>query len=115
MGDQLLQRGIEIKPFLQPVTDIHLYSNLDAEMGANGDITYVYIFSALAVIIILIACINFMNLATARSANRAQEVGMRKVLGAQRGQLMQQFLGESVILALTALFLSIGLVYLLTP
>lgn len=112
MGAQLAQRGIELNPFLQPVTDIHLYSNLDAEMGANGDILYVYIFSALAVIIILIACINFMNLATARSANRAQEVGMRKVVGAQRGQLMQQFLGESVILALTALFLSIGLVYL---
>jgi len=114
MGAQLAQRGIELNPFLQPVTDIHLYSNLDAEMGANGDILYVYIFSALAVIIILIACINFMNLATARSANRAQEVGMRKVVGAQRGQLIQQFLGESVILALTALFLSIGLVYLLT-
>jgi len=115
MGAQLAQRGIELNPFLQPVTDIHLYSNLDAEMGANGDILYVYIFSALAVIIILIACINFMNQATARSANRAQEVGMRKVVGAQRGQLIQQFLGESVILALTALFLSIGLVYLLTP
>ena len=66
-------------------------------------------------IIILIACINFMNLATARSANRAQEVGLRKVVGAQRGQLMQQFLGESVILSLLALFLSIGLVFILIP
>ena len=103
------------QPFLQPITDIHLHSALNAEMEANSDIQYIYIFSALALIIIIIACINFMNLATARSANRAREVGMRKVVGANRSHLIRQFIGESMVLAVIALVVSIGLCYLMLP
>ena len=115
LGEQLKSYGVKARPYLQPVTDIHLHSNLEAELEANSDIRYVYIFSLLASFILLIACINFMNLATARSAHRAQEVGMRKVLGAYRTQLMGQFVGESLLLALIALAVAIGLVHLLLP
>ena len=114
-SDQLTQANLTIEPVFQALADIHLYSNLDEELGANSDVAYVYIFSAIALFILLIACINFMNLATARSAKRAREVGIRKVLGAYRGQLMSQFLGESVVMAAIALIISIGLVYLLLP
>lgn len=100
---------------LQPITDIHLYSNLDLEMGPNGSIFYVYLLSAVALLILLIACINFMNLATARSAERGSEVGMRKVLGASRGQLFAQFMGESFLMSFLAVLLSVGLVYLMLP
>ena len=71
LGDRLRSFGFEAHPYLQPLADIHLHSNLEVEIEANSDIRYVYIFSALALFILLIACINFMNLATARSANRA--------------------------------------------
>ena len=84
---------------LQRLTNIHLFSHLDSEIEANSDITYVYIFSAIAFFILLIACINFMNLATARSASRAKETGLRKVVGAHRAQLVRQFLSESIITA----------------
>ncbi|NIR50303.1 FtsX-like permease family protein [candidate division KSB1 bacterium] len=100
---------------LQPITDIHLHSDLFREFEANGDIAYVYIFTAIAVFILLIACINFMNLATARSANRCKEVGLRKVVGAQRLQVINQFLGESVLLSFLALLAAIGLSELLLP
>jgi putative ABC transport system permease protein len=83
--------------FLQPLTDIHLHSQLQYELEANSDIAYVYVFSVIAAFILLIACVNFMNLATARSADRAAEVGMRKALGAQRRQLAGQFVGEAVL------------------
>ena len=79
---------------LQPMKDIHLRSQLEAEHEANGDIKYVYIFSIIAVFILLIACINFMNLSTARAAPRAKEVGIRKVLGASRPSLVGQFVGQ---------------------
>lgn len=115
LGDRLRQREIQFIPTLQPLTDIHLYSALEAEMESNGDIQYVYIFSALAFIILAIACINFMNLATARSANRAREVGMRKVVGANRSHLVWQFIGESMILAFISMLVSVGLCYLLLP
>ncbi len=102
-------------PILQPLTDIHLHSHLLYEMEANSDLVYVYIFSVIAVMILAIACFNFMNLSTARSANRAKEVGVRKVLGAYRPQLIQQFLGESILVALLALFLALALVETLMP
>ncbi len=100
---------------LQPIKDIHLHSNLFREFEANGDIAYVYIFSLIAVFIMLIACINFMNLSTARSAKRAREVGVRKVAGANRGQLIRQFLSESLLLSFLALFLAVGIVESLLP
>lgn len=100
---------------VQKLTDIHLHSNLSDELGENSDITYVYIFTSIAVLILLIACINYMNLATARSARRAKEVGMRKVFGAGKGNLINQFLTESVVLTVFALLLSIGLTSLILP
>ncbi|HLI92654.1 MAG TPA: FtsX-like permease family protein, partial [Puia sp.] len=101
--------------YLTPLTAIHLRSNRIAELGANGSIQNVYIFSAIAVFILLIACVNFMNLSTARSANRAREVGIRKVMGSMRGGLVSQFLLESVLISLIALVLAIGLAMLLLP
>ena len=100
---------------LQNITDIHLKSQRFLEIEANGNIIYVYIFSAIAMMILLIACINFMNLATARSAQRAKEVGMRKVMGAYRNHLVMQFLGESIILSFISLFLAIALIELALP
>ena len=87
---------------LQPIRDIHLRSHLGSEHEANSDIKYVYIFSIVAVFILIIACINFMNLSTARAATRAKEVGIRKVAGASKGSLVGQFLGESILLAFFA-------------
>jgi len=101
--------------FLQPLTDIHLHSNLDSEIEANGRIEYVYIYGAIALFILIIACINFMNLSTARCVKRAVEVGLRKVVGANRWSLIRQFIGESVIMALLSLFLAILLVELMLP
>ncbi len=100
---------------LQPLKDIHLFSHLDYEINPNSDISYIYIFSAIAVFVLLIACINFMNLATARSANRGREVGMRKVLGAYRSQLIRQFLGESMILCVIAALLAVFIVEIVLP
>lgn len=115
LGERLETLGMEIIPYLQPLTDIHLYSDLKLELKANSDIRYVYIFSSVAAFMLLIACVNFMNLSTARSARRAQEVGIRKVLGAQRVQLIGQFIGESVLFAFIALAVAVALVHLLLP
>ncbi|UCC41018.1 MAG: ABC transporter permease, partial [Candidatus Aminicenantes bacterium] len=115
LGRIISQLNIEIHPFLQPLTSIHLHSNLDAELMANSSINYIYIFSAVSLFILLVACINFMNLATARSASRAEEVGMRKVVGANRGQLIRQFLGESIFLSFIALVTAIILVKIFLP
>lgn len=98
-----------------PLTDIHLYSNFSSEQIPQGDITYVYLFSAIALLVLLIACINYMNLATARAASRAKEVGIRKTSGAFRGQLIKQYLGESFITALFALLLTAILVEFFLP
>lgn len=100
---------------LQRLTDIHLRSHLDSELEPNSDIAYIYIFSVIAVFVLMIASINFMNLTTARSSNRAREVGMRKVVGANRFQLIKQFLSESIIMALTGMAASLILVKLFLP
>lgn len=105
----------DVRLYLQPLTDIHLHSKLDYEIRPNSDIAYIYIFSAIALFILLIACINFMNLSTARSAKRAREVGMRKVLGAYRGQLVRQFLGESVLISTLAVLVALPTVWALLP
>ena len=100
---------------LQPITDIHLTSNRDAEWRTNGSAAVVYTFGAVALAVLLIACINFMNLTTARSMQRAREVGIRKVVGASRRQLIAQFLGESVLLTALAMFLAVAIVELVMP
>jgi putative ABC transport system permease protein len=100
---------------LQKLTDIHLRSHTDYEAEENGDISRVYIFSAIALFILLIACINYMNLSTARSALRAREIGIRKVIGAERKELIFQFLTESVLLTWLAIILATGLLFLLFP
>jgi len=104
-----------LHPRLQALTSIRLHSHLENEMEPNGDIAYVVIFLTVAAFILGIAGINFINLTTARSVKRAKEVGMRKVMGAKRSQLIQQFLGESVLFALAALIISLGLTHLLLP
>src|SRR5574341_968029 len=102
-------------PYLQPLADIHLRSHLFREMQAKSDIAYIYIFSAVAFFILLIACINFMNLTTARATTRGKEVGIRKVTGADRMQLVKQFLGEAVLISGLALLLALVLIDLLLP
>ena len=109
------QFGITVKYELQRISDIHLYSKIQDEAEAGGDISYIYIFGAVAIFMLVIASINYMNLATARSANRAKEVGIRKVMGSQRTQLIYQFITESVVIALISLMLSIILIYTLLP
>jgi len=107
--DEFEKKGNYFRLSLMPLTKIHLESNRTNELGQNGNIEYVCIFSAVAFFILLIACVNFINLSTARSSNRAREVGVRKVLGSPRKYLIGQFLAESIILALVA-----GIVALLT-
>ncbi|MGH7456408.1 MAG: FtsX-like permease family protein, partial [bacterium] len=113
--DQAVAAGAKWGFFLQAVPDIYLHSRVENEIGATSAINYLYILTAIALFILLIAGINFMNLATARSANRAKEVGMRKVLGSVRLQLVRQFLSEAVLLALMALFIALLLIELLLP
>jgi len=115
LGRQLAQANVTLNTFLQPLVDIHLHSNLDAELRANASVSDIYIFSAVALFILAIACINFMNLATARSAGRAREVSIRKVVGAERQQIIGQFLGESLLLAMISLVLAVALAKLLLP
>ncbi len=101
--------------YLQPLEDIHLYSNLDFEIAPNSNAAYVYIFSAIAVFVLIIACINFMNLATARAGKRGLEVGMRKALGALRPQLIKQFLGESTVMSALAGLAALAIVVAVLP
>ncbi len=112
---EFLQKGNRMGFGFQPVTDIHLHSDLEDELEVNSNISYVYIFSAIALFILLLACINFMNLSTAGSAGRSKEVGIRKVLGSVHRQLVSQFLIESVLLTLLALLLAFGMAFLLLP
>ncbi len=111
MGEESFVEGL----YLQPLTSIHLHSNLLYEIEANRDMAEIYMFSALAFVILLIACFNFVNLSTARHMSRAKEVGMRKVLGAYRLQIVKQYLGESVFLTFLALPAALLLVELFLP
>lgn len=113
--EDLEKSGNFLRYNLMPLTDIHLHSNKTGELGPNNSIQYVYIFSAIAIFILLIACVNFMNLSTARSSNRAKEVGIRKVMGSQRGQLMMQFITESILVSFMAMVLALGIAQLLLP
>ena len=101
--------------FLQPLTRIHLYSDFGGSGSGQGNITQIYILSIIAAFILLIACINFMNLSTARSMNRVTEIGIRKVVGAHRSHLIAQFYGESIFLSVLALVIALGLAALLLP
>ena len=112
---QYEEAGNAHRYFFQPLSEIHLNSNLQWELEPNGSGSTVYLFAGISLFILLIACVNFINLATARAANRAKEVGMRKVLGAHKGQLVFQFLTESVIMCLLALILAFGLTALILP
>ena len=97
--------------YVQKVTDIHLRSHLDDELEANGNITNVYMMSVIGLFIVLIACFNFVNLSTARATKRAKEVGMRKVVGAYRAQLINQYLSESILTAVLALIFAVGIAF----
>ena len=108
--DEFERAGNKLVYSLMPLTKIHLYSDRSAEMGVNGNIQYVYIFSAIALLVLLLACINFINLSTARSASRAKEVGIRKVLGSARKSLINQFLAESILTGFIATIVALGIV-----
>ena len=109
------QFNIKMRFVAQPITSIHLHSEMSGEPEELGSTSYIYIFSAVAFFMLLIACINYMNLTTARSARRAKEIGIRKVTGSSKIQLVSQFLVESTLTALFALLLSLGLIALLLP
>jgi putative ABC transport system permease protein len=111
MGQQM-QNNVKpssfTKLFVQKLTDIHLRSHLDSEVESNGNINNVYMMGVIALFIVLIACFNFVNLSTARATKRAKEVGMRKVVGAVKNQLIGQYLSESILIAMCALIIAIG-------
>jgi len=113
--EQFYESGGIYRYFIQPMKDIHLRSHLEFELEPNGDIAYVYIFSIIALGILIVACINFVNLATARSSTRAREVGVRKTLGSNRPQLIRQFLAETIMMSLLAVLLALMLVQLFLP
>lgn len=100
---------------VQPLSELHFETNLNFDIGLKGNAKYISLFSLIAVLVLLLACANYMNLAIARSIKRAGEVGLRKVVGARQGQLIGQFLGESTFITFLALLLALGLTYLLLP
>ncbi|GHB83709.1 ABC transporter permease [Persicitalea jodogahamensis] len=114
-GKDLKAAGVEKHLFLLPVQDIHLFDRINEIITPTTSSTYLYVLGSIALFTLLIACINFMNLATARSAKRAAEVGMRKVMGAGKGGLIGQFLGESMVLAFLALIIAVAAVVLVLP
>ncbi len=111
--DEYIAAGNGYNYFLQPIKDIYLTSHMTGEIKANGNITYIYIFSLAAAFILIIACINFMNLATARSVERAKEVGIRKVMGSHKNQLVAQFLAESIFISLLSAIIALALTFML--
>ncbi len=115
MAEIFKEVGVFIDYELQPITDIHLYPVGEGESEASGDIRFIKIFFLIAIFLLVIAGINYMNLTTARSAKRSREVGIRKVVGAHQGLLVRQFLTESVVLTIISLILSLGLCYVLLP
>jgi putative ABC transport system permease protein len=114
-GDVYKERGTSRQYLLQNITDLHLKSESEYERGNPGDINTVYLFSAIALFVLFIACFNFINLSTARSANRAREVGIRKVMGSQKGQIVRQFLSESIIMSFFGLLIGVVLVQMALP
>jgi len=112
---EFLSQGHSYRYFLQPLADIHLKSRIEHELEPVGSITYIYLFAVIAGFIMILACVNFINLSTSRSVSRAREVGVRKVLGSFRRQLINQFLFESILLTLMAMILAIGLTAALLP
>jgi putative ABC transport system permease protein len=113
--DEFRKSGNKLEYTLMPLLQIHLHSDRSFELSPSGNIQYIYIFSAVALFILLIACINFMNLTTARSASRAKEVGIRKVLGTERRYLIFQFLTESTLMAVLSFILAIVIAFLVLP
>jgi putative ABC transport system permease protein len=115
VGAELKQAGFSKKQYIVNLKDIHLKSGVEVNATPSGNLTYLYILISIAVFILLIACINFMNLSTARSSKRSAEVGVRKVLGAEKSALIKQFLGESLLMSLIAYVLSVSVVFLVVP
>lgn len=114
-GAAMKAAGFSQKPFIQPLKDIYLHSSGPNEMGTNSSIVYLYILSSIAIFILIIACVNFMNLSTATAEKRAREVGVRKALGAAKASLIRQFMSESFLLCMIALVLAIMIVLLMLP
>jgi putative ABC transport system permease protein len=113
--EQFQKDGNGYRYFLQPLTKIHLTSDLESELAPNGSITAVYIFSVVAIFILLLACINFINLSTARSVERAREVGIRKTFGSERSAIVRQFLIESIMMVLLSAILAVILIIVMLP
>lgn len=114
-GDDLRKNGVTSTLFLQPITDIHLYSDMNWEVEPGGNATYIFVFAAIGILILLLAGMNYMNLMTARSSNRSNEVGIRKVVGANKSQLISQFIGESVVTTFISVAFSILIVIIFLP
>lgn len=115
VGDRDTARRVEMKPFLQPLTDIHLHSRLESEISPNGDIGYVYLFIAIALFVLLLACINYTILSTTHCTYRSKEVGLRKVVGAKRQQMIFQFLGDSTLIASISTVVAVVFVEIVLP
>ncbi|MBD0367767.1 MAG: ABC transporter permease, partial [Flavisolibacter sp.] len=115
LGKGLTNAGFYKQQFLIPVKDMHLRADMPVDISPVGSVTYLYILGCVALFTLLIACINFMNLSTARSSKRSAEVGVRKVLGAERRSLIKQFIGESMMMSIIAFVIALGLTWLFLP
>ncbi|KPL17395.1 MAG: hypothetical protein AMS26_01060 [Bacteroides sp. SM23_62] len=115
LGPILKEMGVELQTFLQPLKSIHLLSHLEYELSTNSDIRIIYVLVAIAIAILLIACINFINLATAFSSSRSREIGLRKVLGAERKKLVFQFYSEAFVFTIISSIIAIAMAWLILP